>query len=311
MALNTEHELTSIVENGRHKLLRPVQHNSRIVLSRLKRAYGELKSCNGYGLFIPLAGKKIYHTAAETFSVAPGHFILLEYHQDCFLDINSNEETMGINIRVHKSFVDQAYHTLYNSTNKLLDDPSGNTNYDGHFYQGVFHTSDTLLGNLLNRVVKTLDIENEELEMNETELFHEVSTSIILQQQNISACTKRLPAKKKSTQKELFKRLSMAKMIINDDLSGFYDIQTLAKEVSLSPYHFLRSYKSMFGISPHQYMMQRKMEVAAERLLSTPDSIMDIAFRLGFSELPGFSKSFKKFHGVSPAAFRKDARRKF
>jgi len=305
MALNTEHQLTSIVEHGEHKLLRPIINDSRIVLSRLKRAYGELKSCNGYGLFIPLIGDKVYHTDEEKFSLAPGQFLLLDHHQNCILDHHTQTEALAINIRVHQSFIEQALYTYRNSTETLLDNPYDNQTYEGQFYQGVFRLDDNQLGRYLADVVSKLDVYSDELWVNETELFHQAATSILLLQQQITDCTSRVPAKKTTTQKELFRRLNRAKMMIDDNLSSAMNITTLSKESSLSESHFLRSYKSMFGMSPYQYLLQRKVEAAAVCLQNSKESLTNIAFQLGFADLSSFSKSFKKVKGVSPAAFRK------
>ncbi len=71
---------------------------------------------------------------------------------------------------------------------------------------------------------------------------------------------------KSSIRKELFDRLNKAKDAIDEDISRKINISALAKEATLSEFYFHRSFKNAFGISPHQYVLNKRLEKSVELL---------------------------------------------
>src|SRR5678815_2082066 len=66
-------------------------------------------------------------------------------------------------------------------------------------------------------------------------------------------------------------------------------IRRLAAESGLSPYHFIRRFKAVFGETPHQVRIRSRLERAKELLLCSEESVTEISLRLGFSSLGTFS----------------------
>ena len=81
-------------------------------------------------------------------------------------------------------------------------------------------------------------------------------------------------------------------------------LDDLARRATLSPYHFARTFKRQVGASPHDYLIHARLNLAKFYLLSTNDSIKQIAFNCGFSSEGGFCTTFRKRLGVTPTAFR-------
>ena len=82
-------------------------------------------------------------------------------------------------------------------------------------------------------------------------------------------------------------------------------IGRLAAESGLSPHHFIRRFKAVFGETPHQVRMQARLAQARELLLCSEASITEISLRLGFSSLGTFSARFAREVGMPPSAFRR------
>ena len=114
-----------------------------------------------------------------------------------------------------------------------------------------------------------------------------------------------LPVKKDSTQKDLYSKLLKAKELMDNDTKGALSMSGLAREATLSEFHFYRCFKEAFGTSPYQYYLNRKANKAAFLVLSSGMDLTQIAHELGFSELSTFSRFFKKRLGLSPAAYKK------
>ncbi|MFL6604560.1 MAG: helix-turn-helix domain-containing protein [Steroidobacteraceae bacterium] len=81
-------------------------------------------------------------------------------------------------------------------------------------------------------------------------------------------------------------------------------LQHLATEVAMSPYHFLRTFRAVAGISPHQYLLHTRLQRAAVRLSCSSDPISAIALEAGFSDLSTFNRRFRRLLGASPSAYR-------
>ncbi len=80
-----------------------------------------------------------------------------------------------------------------------------------------------------------------------------------------------------------------------------------AQKMGMGYESFRKKFKQEMQVSPKQYIMQLKFEKAAEMILNDY-SIKEIAFDLGYSEVPAFSRQFKKNHGISPNEYRRKAR---
>jgi AraC family transcriptional regulator len=86
---------------------------------------------------------------------------------------------------------------------------------------------------------------------------------------------------------------------------GALGLGSLAREVGLSPYHFLRTFERLTGITPHQYVRRARLRDAASRLAAEREKVLDIAYDCGFGDVSNFNRAFRSEFGVSPQGFRK------
>jgi AraC family transcriptional regulator len=91
---------------------------------------------------------------------------------------------------------------------------------------------------------------------------------------------------------------------IDNDLAAPCDVSELAREARLSPYHFLRTFQAVTGVTPHQYLLRLRLQRAAVRLRNEPDKIVDIALECGFGDVSNFNRTFRTEFGVSPRTWR-------
>jgi len=81
-------------------------------------------------------------------------------------------------------------------------------------------------------------------------------------------------------------------------------LEEISAGAGISKYHFIRLFKNVFGISPYQYQIRRRLENAKIELLNGV-SILDTAFAHGYADLATFSKAFKQAFGQAPSQFIK------
>ena len=86
------------------------------------------------------------------------------------------------------------------------------------------------------------------------------------------------------------------------------DLENAADQADISPFHFLRLFSSVLGVTPHQYLVRSRLRHAARLLTDEERSITDIAYDVGFGDLSNFVRTFHRAAGVSPRKFRQASR---
>jgi AraC family transcriptional regulator len=86
------------------------------------------------------------------------------------------------------------------------------------------------------------------------------------------------------------------------------DLGRAAEQSELSPFHFLRLFANVLGVTPHQYLVRSRLRHAARLLAEPAHSITDVAAAVGFADLSNFVRTFHRAAGVSPREFRRAAK---
>jgi AraC-like DNA-binding protein len=86
------------------------------------------------------------------------------------------------------------------------------------------------------------------------------------------------------------------------------DLEDAARQAGVSPFHFLRLFASVLGVTPHQYLLRSRLRRAARQLAGDDKPVTDIAYDVGFNDLSNFVRTFHRAAGVSPLKFRQAAR---
>jgi AraC family transcriptional regulator len=92
---------------------------------------------------------------------------------------------------------------------------------------------------------------------------------------------------------------------IEEHLAESISLAALAKLVRLSSYYFCRAFKQSFGIPPHRYHINRRIERAKALLANPARSVTEIGLALGFSETSSFSAAFRQATGITPTEYRR------
>jgi AraC family transcriptional regulator len=86
------------------------------------------------------------------------------------------------------------------------------------------------------------------------------------------------------------------------------DLERAAARAGLSPFHFLRLFARVLGVTPHQYLLRTRLRRAARLLAEDSQPVTAIAFDVGFGDVSNFVRSFHRAAGMSPRRFRAAAR---
>ena len=86
------------------------------------------------------------------------------------------------------------------------------------------------------------------------------------------------------------------------------ELEDAAAQAGVSPFHFLRLFSSVLGVTPHQYLVRSRLRHAARLLADDDKAVTDIAYDVGFGDLSNFTRTFHRAAGVSPLKFRQASR---
>jgi AraC-like DNA-binding protein len=100
------------------------------------------------------------------------------------------------------------------------------------------------------------------------------------------------------------RRIHDSVLRIEQELANPLTVEALSQQASMSPAAFARLFRANLNVSPYQYILRRRVEVAALQLGTTDLSIKQIAHACGFCDRYHFTRVFTHFRGISPAAFR-------
>lgn len=118
-----------------------------------------------------------------------------------------------------------------------------------------------------------------------------------------------IPATRRSTRQELFRRVGLGVDFINMHFAEPIGLKEIAAASLLAPYHCLRVFKSVYGKTPTAYLNDRRVQAAQRVLGSSTFSVDDVAALVGFQSRTTLYRQMKRVTGSNPSALRKAAAR--
>jgi len=104
---------------------------------------------------------------------------------------------------------------------------------------------------------------------------------------------------------EWLERMNNVLDYIEQNIDGEISYKEIAKIACTSEYHFPRMFSSISGISLSEYIRRRRLTIAAFEIQKSNVLIIDIAAKYGYDSVDSFTRAFKKIHGLTPSAARK------
>lgn len=109
------------------------------------------------------------------------------------------------------------------------------------------------------------------------------------------------------------RRAIEAALFVDEHAHEALDLSAMASETGLSPFHFLRIFAKVVGVTPHQYLVQARLRRAVHLLALGTHTVTEVAYEVGFGDLSNFVRTFQRASSISPGRFRAAVRgdRKF
>ena len=104
------------------------------------------------------------------------------------------------------------------------------------------------------------------------------------------------------------RRAVAAALWLEENAATRLGLEDAARHAGLSPYHFLRLFSRVVGVTPHQYLLRVRLRRAAKLLAEETLPVTEVAYDCGFADLSNFVRTFGRAAGVSPKRFRRAAK---
>ena len=234
---------------------------------------------------------------------------ILHLQTNNYLIVNNDQEVVtltgdsgkAISIFIEPELVIDVFNTCKKSNEELLSNPYDINNNEPMFFENCFPLGDNSLSYLLRKISSSFDELKKNTSKFGVDFFFKVSEILIFSQQETFKEIKRIDGVKKSTKSELYDRVLKAKEFINDNWKKNISLTSLARLVHMSPYHFHRTFSTVFKSTPLQYHKHIRMRMANTLLKKGSHSISEIAILTGYENVHSFSKAFKKSYGIAPS----------
>lgn len=249
-----------------------------------------------------LTGNESYEFDNRRLTVTTDNFLIMNRNQPYSSSIESRHLTTSLCVFFSNDLYESAYRFTRTSEERALDEPCYTP--DGHFnFHQHLRWKDQQHVAVLQRLN---DCSHSDLSLDQwfcsmMELAINDLKTEIRQRENVRS-------KKPGTRKEIHKRLSAAIDYIHEYSHTSLSLTQLSTIACLSMFHFLRSFKEVFQVTPHQYLTTIRLKRASEMLRKTELHVSEIALICGFNDHTTFTRQFGRHNGISPAHFRQQHR---
>jgi AraC-like DNA-binding protein len=104
---------------------------------------------------------------------------------------------------------------------------------------------------------------------------------------------------------DLERRLDRARAYIDESFDAAIDLDAIATSAAFSRFHFHRLFREHFGVTPHEYVTEKRVTRARELLAATEMPITEVCLAVGFESLGSFSTMFRRHVGRPPSTYRR------
>lgn len=251
-------------------------------------------------------GHALYTIEGAKFAVDESHYLILNTHQNYTIEISSPTVVQSYCIFFPYGWVEDVARGAVLSDQSLLDRALTGTEGEVRFFEQL-HPHDSTVSAWMWRMRDVLNGDGVTVGWLEEQL-RGLLLAMLHVQQGIYQQVEQIPAVRASTREELYRRLHLARDYMHASLDSPISLAEIAAHALLSPYHFLRAFKRVFGQTPHAYLTQKRLERACFLLSRTTIPVTEICFSVGFESLGSFSTLFRKQIGLTPRAYRQTER---
>jgi len=266
-----------------------------IINTKVSKAYRD--NIKGpLSVFCNLSGKSQVTLEGRKLNIEKDSFLISNEDQNYTLEIDQKDQVETFNIHFGEAFLEKAFSSLTLSEDKLLDNLLV---AERPLFINRIQQTDSHFIYLIAR------LKGAKNDFEQEEVLYQMFYYLVRSEQEVNHFKNMIPAIKKGSKNEILKRLLQASDYIHSYYNAPLSLEELSKVSNLSKFHFLRLFKSTYGITPYQFICKVRMKKATQLLMETKMEIREIAESVGFENPSSFSRLFYKESGFYPTQQRR------
>jgi AraC family transcriptional regulator len=247
-------------------------------------------------------GKEFYQKERCKYGVSDESFLLLNEGTEYSSYIEPGEAVESLTINFNINYQSDAARVVLSGTDKVLEDPFY-TNRRGVLLEERLFRHNATVSPWVYKIKRlTEDFEENRNTINETLYF--LLEALLISDAALVNEIRKINAAKLSTKREMYRRLNEVRDYIDSCFNEDITLETLSKIALMSPFHLLRQFRKNYHTTPHQYLINRRLDSAKNSIVYSNATLADICFMTGFRDTSSFSKLFKRRFGLSPQQYR-------
>lgn len=245
-------------------------------------------------------GDQYYKVGSNDHKVTSENYLVINQGQQYKTAYEGTGNTEMMLIAFKPGFAEEILYAEITKEDKLLDEPFRTADQPVHFFEKTYESDPYIR----NTFMWFRQLMNEDLGWKKTADLDSVYAGVLKRlleiHRGVFADINRIDSVKFSTRKELYKRITIGKEYLDNNLDRKISIEEVSRVASLSPHHFKRTFKILFGQAPHHYHVRKRLEFSRQLIEAGGLHVSDICQRVGFEDASSFIRLFKSNYGFTP-----------
>lgn len=249
-----------------------------------------------------------YSVGRARFDVGPRSCLLLNQGQHYEIEVNDPTGVEMLVVFLAPGMVEEVLRTLEGNVTRLLDEADAGHLGGIQFFERLLEATPWLMSILDDLAQAVRAPVPDRMAIDEALL--QLASHLLCQQGRAIQESRRLSTLRPAARQELYRRLLRARDFAKSCYDAPIRLQDLARAACLSPSHLLRSFRAAFGITPHQFVRDCRLQAARDLLRTTDLSVTEVCLSVGFESLGTFCSLFRRRFGVAPGGVREKSFRR-
>lgn len=255
-----------------------------------------------FHITVPACGTETFLVDGAHFSARAGEYFIFNPGQHVRAEDFFKKPVEGYCFFLTEKTILETANAIGRPAEKLLDSPFAYPWQQQEFMVKSYRLHENAFGQFLLRLRQGLLNGPEKQFIDWDAFYFEMAAEFLRAHRQIGQHLQAIPSARTLTKQEVYRRISLAHSYILENFAGPTSLEDLEKVAFFSKYYIIRMYQRIYGLTPHQHILQLRVERAKE-LLREGFSPTEVALKLSFTDRRALAKIFKQRVGVSPSAF--------
>lgn len=283
----------------------PNGQSDNLVMYSSLRSFSDALRNNNFGIKYVMDGQETYCVNGNKYIVDGRRYLLVNGLGESHIAIDSQTPVSGICIDLNRDMMAEVAAQVIAPDAPITDVELGRFFGSGDFIENMYDAQVTLLGQHLLKVAALIEKDVQYDYVFDIEFYYGITAALVQDQIPILHQFKSIRSVKMETKKDLWRKVSKGKTYIEALFASDLDMDAVAKEANISPFHFFRLFKETYRLSPYQYKKKLRLEKALQYMQQEDMPLSQVAMEVGYSDIFAFSKAFKSYYGKAPSSWTK------